>query len=171
MSVLYEESPLPGGRWPWLVPVAVMGVAVVAAITDLNDGLIMPAMILGVVFAVFLYSSRRYNAIRLDDTQLAVGRDALALSSIDPQLGAVSGTQALDAKTLDSLELGLGASRKAPTGNVHILGGSWGRPKTGSKWVAVRRADGGLELVATRHPDRFMSALNRALSAPGDRSR
>lgn len=96
------------------------------------------AMILGMLtffVSVTVWSVGHYNAISLDKDILKVGKDTVDIRSLDTLFGAKNAEDALSAEQMDSLEIGLSGQRPGIT----ILGGSYGRPKTGSKWIALKQ--------------------------------
>lgn len=97
------------------------------------------------VFALTVLAGRRIWSVEIDDDDLRVGHDRLALSAIDP-----AHLQAM----IDGGDVGGGEV------GAQVLGGGWSVPK-GRVALPLRRTDGATLLVPTRDP----AALGKALLA------
>ncbi len=97
------------------------------------------------VFALHVLAGRRVWSVEIDDDDLRVGQDRLALGSIDSEhLKAI-----VDGGEVGGVETG-----------AQVLGGGWSVPK-GRVGLPLRRKDGASLLVPTRDP----ASLGRALLA------
>jgi hypothetical protein len=146
----------PGGSWRpfWLVAAALavfVGLDVVLPGGDVPPVLWVVGIVavLGVVGAGTL-SAQRVWTVRVDESALTVGREAIALRDVDG----------------DHLrEVDAGVDAGAP-----VLGGGWSLPR-GRTGLPLRLADGRTLLVPTRDPAALSTALLAALpGAPDDRS-
>jgi hypothetical protein len=140
----------PGASWRpfWLVAGAI---AVFLALDLLLPGGDVPALlwfvaivaVLGIVGGSTL-SARRIWTVRVDDEALSVGRERVALSTIDVQ----------HLREVDS-----GVDAGAP-----LLGGGWSMPK-GRTGLPLTLSDGRTVLVPTRDPAALADALHAATAA------
>lgn len=160
-NVIYEENAIPGGRRTVLGVVGAAVLAVPISIALNQWGLFWLAVLVGVVGGILLLSLHLYSGIRVTADELAVGRDRLMLTTLDPAFGVQRGEDALPDDVRASLEVGMSSRR----GDVRILGGAWGRPKTGSRWLVVRERSGQRFVVSSRHPDRLADALTSQITA------
>lgn len=140
----------PGASWrPLWITLALLAAAVLLDVLlpgpdHILAWLVVIPTVAG-VFALNVLAGRRVWSVAIDDEDLCVGHDRLALKAIDPDH-----LQAL----VDGGELG-----GVETG-AQVLGGGWSIPK-GRVGLPLRRTDGGSVLVPTRNPE----SLGRALLA------
>jgi len=163
---IYEEHPVPGGgSTVTAVWFAVVLAALLAFVVD--NGTVLTVLLLvvlvGFIVAVMISSTGRYFKISLDNNRLNIGRDSVELSDLDPAFGVRPAEDVLDDSMLASLEVGVSSKR----GDLRIMGGGWGRPGNGSKFVVVRDRQDGLHVIATRNRGRFSQTLAGALGVIG----
>jgi hypothetical protein len=134
----------PGGSWRpfWIVAAAfavflVLDLALPGSDVPLLFWLVAGVAVLGIVAAGCL-SARRVWTVRVDDDELAVGRERVPLSRID-----VDHLLAVDS----------GVDAGAP-----LLGGGWSLPR-GRTGLPLKLTDGRTVLVPTRDPAALRAAL------------
>jgi len=143
----------PGASWrPLWITLALLAAAVL-----LDVGLPGPDHVLawfvavplvGGVFALNVLAGRRVWSVELNEDDLCVGQDRLALRAIDAgHLQAMA-----DGSDVGGVETG-----------AQVLGGGWSVPK-GRVGLPLRRTDGASVLVPTRDPDSLRRALLARLS-------
>lgn len=146
----YQE---PGASWrPLWITLALLAVAVLLDVLlpgpdHVLAWLFVIPLVAG-VFALSVLAGRRVWSVEIDEDDLRVGQDRLALNAID-------------AAHLQAMADG-GDVGGAETG-AQVLGGGWSVPK-GRVGLALRRTDGASLLVPTRDPDSLRRALLARLS-------
>lgn len=160
-AVVYEENAVPGGNRTVLAVIGASSLALLIALVFGLAWLGWPAAIILLVGSVLLLSLQRYSGIRVTQQELSVGRDTVALASLDAGFGVRRGENELPDEIRASLEVGLSSKR----GDLNILGGAWGRPKTGSTWLVVQERTGQRHVISSRNADAMTAALNPLLDA------
>jgi hypothetical protein len=134
----------PGGSWRpfWIVAAAfavflVLDLALPGSDIPLLFWLVAGVAVLGIVAAGCL-SARRVWTVRVDDDELAVGRERVPLSDVD-----VDHLLAVDS----------GVDAGAP-----VLGGGWSLPR-GRTGLPLKLTDGRTVLVPTRDPAALRAVL------------
>ena len=158
-TVIHEEDALPGGRRTIR---GVLGVAVAAlliAVVSSQFWLAYAAGLVIVIGGISMWSLRRYSSLQVTPDELRVGRDRLALADLDPNFGVRRGEDELTDGVRASLEVGLSSRR----GDLNILGGSFGRPKTGSAWLVVQERNGQQHVIASRDAQALTTAIRSRL--------
>lgn len=159
-NVIYEETAVPGGRRTVMGVLGAAALAVPISVMLNLWGLFWLAVLIVLIGGILFLSLHLYSSIRVTADELVVGRDRLALTALDPAFGVQPGERALPDEVRASLEVGLSNRRD----DVHILGGAWGRPKTGSGWLVIQERSGQRHVVASRHADELADVLLSRIS-------
>jgi len=156
--VLYRER-----RPPWLLVALLVATAVaflalrLSGHADQSDGVLVAAAI-ALLFAVgpLTVSAWMYSRLLVTSTELRVGGDQLPLADLDR-----------DALRREAAGDGAGSpSGKTDGGEAPLLlGGGW-LPRLGQRHLLLKiEGEDRRRAVPTRHPDRLLRALQRAMSA------
>ena len=159
-SVVYSESAVPGGKTTVITVLALSALAIPIAVALELWGLFWVAVLVFFMGGMLSLSLWIYSKVQLTTNELIVGRDRLDVSSLDPAYGVRQGEEALPDRVRASLEIGFSSKR----GDLKILGGAWGRPSTGTKWLVVQDRGGQQYVIASRHPDQLTEALQSLLT-------
>lgn len=160
-----EDGKYAYSEWKRCIAISwvVLVVSVVLVATGFFANVILFAVgLLGVsLMFPLVFSFGRYSQILLSDDRLVVGQDTVAIDDLDAESGARPPEQALTPRQRQQLDVI--TPRRYQKSDVAMLGGSWARPG-GTELVVIKRKNGRLEGIATRHRDELMDALNRVLS-------
>lgn len=154
-SIVYQEGLSISKATSWLLLLTcliILGLGFFLSVFLFLAGFVLSMILLT------LWSMSRYSSIRVNTTDLKVGKDTLLLRKIDYNFGIRNAEEILPPNIIGSLEAGISSKRQR--GSLRIMGGGYSRPKNGSRWIVIKQIGSDTTLaIATRKREELMSVL------------
>lgn len=127
-----------------------------------TSAIIMIIGMLGFFVVITIWSIGYYSAVTVTEEGITVGKDAIHFTEINKTFGVQEATAVLSPQQLETLEVGLKSTREG----IRILGGAYGRPKTGAKWLAIKKEGDSTTVFvfSTRHREEVRDIVQKMIS-------